>query len=105
MLRSFGFPLSVANHPPVIVSFILFQALLAPVEALFGIALNAVSRHFEWQADKYAFEQDVVESDRKVVEKEGEDSTPDASDMGSRLARALIGLHKENLSSVWVDWL
>ncbi len=86
----------------------LFQALLTPVEALFGMGLNAVSRHFEWQADKFAFEQDVVDSDRKVAEKEGEDTTTgkaEAGDMGSRLARALIGLHKENLSSVWVDWL
>ncbi|KAF8319488.1 peptidase family M48-domain-containing protein [Cantharellus anzutake] len=107
LLTSFGFPTSVARHPPIIISFMLFQNLFTPVEALLTMAMNAVSRYFEWQADKFAFEQDVSDNDEKAAT-EGKDGSTDgvaADDMGERLAKALIGLHKENLSSVWVDWL
>jgi STE24 endopeptidase len=55
--------------------------------------MHAVSRHFEWQADRFACElQDKLADDKM-------------SDMGERLGRALITLHVKNLSTVWVDWL
>jgi STE24 endopeptidase len=67
--------------------------ILAPLEAVVGLCINAISRQFEWQADRFACElQDKLAS-------------PDMKDMGSRLGRALITLHVKNLSTVWVDWL
>ncbi|KAF4565438.1 hypothetical protein EYR36_002009 [Pleurotus pulmonarius] len=93
VLRAFDFPKAVAAQPPTIVAFLLFQMILTPVEAVVSICLNAVSRHFEWQADRFACElQDQLQD-------------PSMSDMGDRLGRALITLHVKNLSTVWVDWL
>lgn len=67
--------------------------ILMPLEALVGIAMNAVSRHFEYQADQFACE---LQNKLKAEE---------MSDMGDRLGRALVQLHVKNLSTVWVDWL
>ena len=67
--------------------------ILTPLEALVGIAMNSVSRRFEYQADQFACElQDRL-------------SEKDMEDMGDRLGRALVQLHVKNLSTVWVDWL
>lgn len=67
--------------------------VLTPMEAVVGMALNAVSRRFEYQADRFACELQTQLKD------------DDMRDMGKRLGRALITLHVENLSTVWVDWL
>lgn len=67
--------------------------ILSPLEAVIGIALNSLSRQFEWEADRFACEiQDRL-------------SAPEMKDMGERLSRALITLHVKNLSTLWVDWL
>ncbi|KZV71232.1 hypothetical protein PENSPDRAFT_578162 [Peniophora sp. CONT] len=93
LLRSFGFPAEVAANPPPIISFLLYQMVLTPLEATVGMAMNAVSRRFEYQADKFAVELPILIKD------------DDARDMGVRLGRALVQLHVKNLSTVWVDWL
>jgi STE24 endopeptidase len=67
--------------------------ILTPLEAVVGICMNAVSRNFEWQADRFACE---LQEKLQVEE---------MKDMGDRLGRALITLHAKNLSTVWVDWL
>ena len=67
--------------------------LLTPMEAVVGIAMNAVSRRFEYEADRFACELETQLGE------------PAMADMGDRLGRALIALHVENLSTVWVDWL
>ena len=67
--------------------------ILTPLEAIISIAMNAVSRHFEWQADRFACEVGSRLSESSM------------NDMGERLGRALIALHVKNLSTVWVDWL
>lgn len=67
--------------------------ILTPLEAIVGTCLNAISRQFEWQADRFAVEL----QDRLKVE--------EMADMGDRLGRALITLHVKNLSTVHVDWL
>ncbi|KAF8346330.1 peptidase family M48-domain-containing protein [Amanita rubescens] len=93
VLRSFDFPKEVAFNPPTIVAFLLFQMILTPLEAVVSIVMNAVSRHFEWQADRFACDlQDRL-------------NTADMKDLGDRLGKALITLHVKNLSTVWVDWL
>lgn len=93
LLRAFDFPAHVAARPPTIVAFLLYQMLLTPLEAIVGITMNAVSRRFEYEADRFACELHSTLKDEKMV------------DMGDRLGRALIALHMENLSTVWVDWL
>lgn len=67
--------------------------ILTPLEAVVSIAMNAISRKFEYEADQFACE---LESKLKAE---------DMNDMGDRLGRALITLHVKNLSTVWVDWL
>jgi STE24 endopeptidase len=93
LLRSFDFPKEVAAQPPTIVAFLLFQMILTPLEAVASIGMNAISRNFEWQADRFALELQDKLKDEKM------------KDMGDRLGRALIALHVKNLSTVWVDWL
>lgn len=93
LLRSFDFPKAVAAQPPTILAFLMFQMILTPLEAVVSIAMNAVSRHFEWEADRFAVELQDKLQDEKM------------SDMGDRLGRALIAIHVKNLSTVWVDWL
>ncbi|PBK63696.1 hypothetical protein ARMSODRAFT_919335 [Armillaria solidipes] len=93
LLRSFDFPKAVSAQPPTIVAFLIFQMILTPLEAVISIGMNALSRRFEWEADRFACElQDTL----------GEE---EMKDMGERLGRALITLHVKNLSTVWVDWL
>lgn len=92
-LRAFDFSAEVAARTPVIPSFILFQMILMPMEAIIGMGMNAISRRFEFEADQFACElQHKLKSE-------------DMNDMGERLGKALITLHVENLSTVWVDWL
>lgn len=67
--------------------------ILTPLEAFVGIAMNAISRKFEYEADRFACE---LQSKLKAE---------DMNDMGDRLGRALTTLHVKNLSTVWVDWL
>jgi STE24 endopeptidase len=93
LLRSFDFPKGIAAQPPTVVAFLLFQMILTPVEAVVGIGMNAISRRFEFQADKFAVELQDQLKDEKMA------------DVGDRLGRALITLHVKNLSTVWVDWL
>jgi len=74
----------------------LFQMVLQPVDAVVKFMMNAVSRRFEWEADRFACELD----DQKVSA-----SADGEGRMSERLGRALIGLHVENLATVWVDWM
>ena len=71
--------------------------VLVPVETIVGIGINAISRQFEWEADAFACELQEKLS--------GKPNAAGVSDMGDRLANALIAIHVKNLSTVWVDWL
>ncbi|KAL4254180.1 CAAX prenyl protease [Abortiporus biennis] len=93
LLRAFDFPKSVAAKPPTVIAFLLFQMILTPMEAVIGMAMNALSRKFEYEADRFACELQNMLKDE------------DMSDMGDRLGTALVTLHVKNLSTVWVDWL
>ena len=92
-LKSFDFSKEVSAQPPTIVAFLLFQMILTPLEAVVSIGMNAISRHYEWEADRFAVELQDQLKDEKMA------------DMGDRLGRALVALHVKNLSTVWVDWL
>ena len=100
LLRSFGFPPSVAKQPPTLIAFLLFQMVLSPIESVVAIGMNHLSRKFEWEADAFA-----CEIDEKHPAADGGVVPAAKADMGERLGNALISLHVENLSTVWVDWL
>lgn len=100
VLTSFDFPASVAAIPPTLIAFLLFQMILTPVEAVVSIGMNAISRKFEFEADKFA-----VELEGRVADSQGEKAAAGMGDMGERLGRALVSLHVKNLSTVWVDWM
>jgi len=67
--------------------------ILSPLEVVIGIALNFLSRRFQWEADRFACE---IQERLSALE---------MRDMGERLSWALIMLHVKNRSSLWGDWL
>lgn len=95
--------------------------LLTPVESVIGVLMNAVSRHFEYQADKFActlheklapaaeslkgLSYSLVTYDSLIYINVDRKEVEEMQDMGDRLGKALITLHVKNLSTVWVDWL
>lgn len=99
VFHSFGF----GSNSPTIVAFLLYQMILSPVEALFGVIMNAISRHFEWQADRFACE--LAERVRATKTDKTNVDSESFEDIGPRLGRALIALHAKNLSTMHVDWL
>ena len=96
LLRSFDFSKEISAQPPTMVAFLLFQMILTPLEAFISIGMNAVSRHFEWEADRFA---------AQLGDRLGEVEGKGMENMGDRLGRSLIRLHVKNLSTVWVDWM
>jgi STE24 endopeptidase len=99
--KAFGYSASAYKpQPPILVAFMLFQMILTPFEAIFSLGMNALSREFEWQADRFALEmgESSLPREKNEVKPEG---GPD--DLGAKLASALITLHVKNLSTVWVD--
>lgn len=76
---SFGFH---SSHP-IMIGFILFSEALAPMDTVIKFLMNILSRKFEFEADKFAL------------------------DLGYKkeLARSLIKLQVENLSTMDADWL
>ncbi|KAK9899646.1 hypothetical protein P389DRAFT_2147 [Cystobasidium minutum MCA 4210] len=49
LLRSFGF-----TNQPLVISLLISQALLSPLDSITSFVTNAISRKFEFQADKFA---------------------------------------------------
>jgi STE24 endopeptidase len=79
LYSSFGFH---ETHP-IIIGFILFSDALAPMDAVVKLGMNVLSRKFEFEADKFA------------------------KDLGyeNELARSLIKLQVQNLSTMDADWM
>jgi len=86
LLRSFRFPAATAANPPIIVAFLLSQLVMSPLDALFMLTVNAVTRRFEYEADRFAAEIGGAE-------------------MGRQLQFALKRLHVTNASTINHDWL
>ncbi|KAK6340713.1 hypothetical protein TWF696_009037 [Orbilia brochopaga] len=79
LYRSFGFHTS----QPIIIGFILFSDVLAPMDTLVKFFLNVVTRAFEYQADAFALGLGYKEM----------------------LAKSLIKLQVQNLSTMDADWM
>jgi STE24 endopeptidase len=79
LYRSFGF----TTTRPIIIGFILFSDALAPMDAIVKLLMNILSRKFEFEADKFALDLGFKED----------------------LAKSLIKLQVQNLSSMDADWM
>ncbi|RYP77168.1 hypothetical protein DL769_003478 [Monosporascus sp. CRB-8-3] len=79
LYADFGF----INEHPIIIGFILFSDILAPMDAVIKLLMNIMSRRFEFQADAFA------------------------RDLGykAELAASLIKLQIQNLSTMDADWM
>ncbi len=79
LYADFGF---VAERP-IIVGFLLFSDALAPMDMIIKLLMNILSRRYEFQADAFA------------------------RSMGysAQLARSLIKLQVQNLSTMDADWM
>jgi STE24 endopeptidase len=91
LLLSFDFPASVAVHPPVLIAFLLYQAVLTPVDTVVTAFMHAISRHFEFEADRFA------------CELHQKHAVPGSQGMGKRLGDALISIMIDNLATLWID--
>lgn len=79
LYSSFGF---LKEHP-IIVGFILFSDALAPMDLVINLLMHIVSRKFEFQADAFAKKLGYPE----------------------QLARSLLKLQIQNLSTMDADWM
>ncbi|RMZ89238.1 hypothetical protein DV736_g3539, partial [Chaetothyriales sp. CBS 134916] len=79
LYNAFGFH----NQHPIIIGFILFSDALAPMDTVVKLLMNILSRKFEFEADRFAL------------------------DLGYRqeLAKSLIKLQVQNLSTMDADWM
>ena len=78
LYAEFGF---VKEHP-IIIGFILFSDVFAPMDTVIKLLMNILSRKYEFQADSFA-------------QKLG---------YSAELARSLIKLQIQNLSTMDADW-
>lgn len=74
---------SFSTTQPILIGFLLFQYIYAPMEAIMSFFMNLLSRHHEFQADRYAKNLGYA----KV------------------LASGLIKLQVKNLGNMNPDWL
>lgn len=79
LYEAFGF----RNIRPIIIGFILFSDALAPMDVVIKLLMNVLSRRYEFQADEFA-------------QKLG---------YSNDLAKSLIKLQIQNLSTMDADWM
>ena len=79
MYESFGFH----EEFPIIIGFILFSDALAPMDTVIKLLMNILSRRYEFQADEFALKLGY----------------------STQLARSLIKLQIQNLSTMDADWM
>ncbi|MCJ1309152.1 hypothetical protein MMC25_002807 [Agyrium rufum] len=79
LYQSFGFH----SEFPIIIGFILFSDALAPMDTVIKLLMNIISRKFEFQADEFAVKLGY----------------------SKELAKSLIKLQIQNLSTMDADWM
>ncbi|KAI9841207.1 MAG: hypothetical protein M1837_000934 [Sclerophora amabilis] len=79
LYQSFGFH----KEFPIIIGFILFSDALSPMDTVVKLLMNVLSRKFEFEADAFAV----------------------SLGFSTELARSLIKLQIQNLSTMDADWL
>lgn len=78
LYSAFGFN----TQHPIIIGFLLFSDVLGPMDSVIKLLMNILSRRFEFQADAFA----------------------DKLGYNAELARSLIKLQIQNLSTMDADW-
>ncbi|KAL8874477.1 MAG: hypothetical protein Q9174_000170 [Haloplaca sp. 1 TL-2023] len=79
LYKSFGFH----KQFPIIIGFILFSEALAPMDTVVKLLMNILSRRFEFEADEFAVKLGY----------------------STELAKSLIKLQIQNLSTMDADWM
>ncbi|PGH15854.1 hypothetical protein AJ80_05385 [Polytolypa hystricis UAMH7299] len=79
LYNSFGFH----NEYPIMIGFLLFSDALAPMDAVVKLLMNILSRKFEFEADAFAVKLGYT----------------------AELARSLVKLQIQNLSTMDADWM
>ncbi len=79
LYADFGF---VTEHP-IIVGFLLFSDALAPMDMIINLLMHILSRRYEFQADRFA----------------------KGLGYSAELARSLIKMQIQNLSTMDADWM
>ncbi|KAI4154460.1 MAG: hypothetical protein LQ341_000350 [Variospora aurantia] len=79
LYQSFGFH----KEFPIIIGFILFSEALAPMDMVIKLLMNVLSRKFEFEADEFAVKLGY----------------------STQLAKSLIKLQIQNLSTMDADWM
>ncbi|KAL3428307.1 prenyl protease ste24 [Phlyctema vagabunda] len=79
LYNSFGF----FKESPIIIGFILFSDILSPTDTVIKLLMNILSRRYEFQADDFALNLGYK----------------------TELARSLIKLQIQNLSTMDADWM
>ncbi|KAK2850735.1 hypothetical protein FQN49_005372 [Arthroderma sp. PD_2] len=79
LYQAFGFH----NEMPIMIGFILFSDALAPTDAIIKLLMNILSRKFEFEADAFAV----------------------SLGYSKELARSLLKLQIQNLSTMDADWM
>ncbi|KAK2788478.1 hypothetical protein FQN53_003624 [Emmonsiellopsis sp. PD_33] len=79
LYQSFGFH----NEMPIMIGFLLFSDALAPMDAVVKLLMNILSRKFEFEADAFAVKLGY----------------------STELAKSLLKLQIQNLSTMDADWM
>lgn len=98
LFQSFGF----AKQQPILIGFLLFNYIMGPLSMLINVLMTVVTRTFEFQAGKhFALLHQGNHADLRALADEF------AVKLGYKtdLAKSLIRLQIENLSSMDADWL
>ncbi|EMC91397.1 hypothetical protein BAUCODRAFT_39566 [Baudoinia panamericana UAMH 10762] len=82
LYSAFGFGTAQTGRP-IIIGFILFNGVLSPTDAVIKLLMNVWTRHMEFEADAFSYQQGYA----------------------SELAASLIKLQIQNLSAMDADWM
>jgi len=95
LYQSFGF----FNEQPIMIGFLLFSDALAPMDAVIKLLMNILSRRFEFQAGtfffSYLYSSQLMQTD-EFAQKLG---------YSEQLAKSLLKLQIQNLSTMDADWM
>jgi len=99
--RSFFEAFGFYKEQPIIIALLLFNEVLAPVDAVISLLMNMVSRLYEYQAGEFHTRL----SFSNTIANFNPDEFAVKLGYSQSLAGALIKLQKENLSSMEADWM
>lgn len=100
LYQSFGF----FNEQPIMIGFILFSDALAPMDAVVKLLMNILSRKFEFEAGEKTLVTTAVISDTDILFF-FLDAFAVKLGYSAELARSLLKLQIQNLSTMDADWV